>query len=255
MSLRLKDRIRTARRALLAPVNRLYDKYKRKVQSFIVKTVTLHAPASLRTDTAPASNELLLSLYRAVQRPAAVPPARMPAISVGPDRLLIPHPTVDFMYAGVHDLRELPWMLYGNQKERALAALEHHVAPGDVVIHVDARQGFCALASASIVGTTGHIVAVSRHEQDREILELNVETHGLRASVAVSSSLQCLAAMSLSPALLHLPSDYRATSDEIEHIERLLHAHPALRIVRGSDEIALSDLTLAPSEAPILRAA
>lgn len=237
------EQVRRLRRKAFAPVNRFYDRIKRSIQSFIIKTVRTQHPLYGTLESPVMSNELLLSLLKATQRPISVSLWR--AVPFGQDRILVGHPVKNFMLVGLHAPSIAANMIAGSFDAEVLTRIERDVLPGDRVLILNAGQGFSTLAVADAVGPQGAVIAISESHPDRQVLTENVAIHQLSSRVQVFQSLDEVLASRNFPVTVIVAEDVlppeavgRITS-RFPHAKILL-AHGSHTSHLASDSVAAS---------------
>lgn len=201
--MRLKDYLRSLRRRVLSPFNRIERKFKKAAQRFIVKTVEHSYPTEIKPQielptqviapptpmAVPTSDgggtKLLLAFLKASQRNAVSPSKGMEAVALGDGRILVPHPACGFMYSDTSNVRVLPQLVLRSYQEQATIAIEREFKSGDCVLQLGAGQGYHTLAIANRIGKAGRVLALENRPSELALLRTNVEAHCLEDRVHV----------------------------------------------------------------------
>ena len=201
--MRLKEYLRSLRRRVLSPFNRVERKLKKAAKRFIVKTVEhsysteikpqIELPRQAIAPPTPIAvpvidgggTKLLLALLKASQRTVVSASLGMEAVALGDGRMLVPHPTCDFMYSDTSNVRMLPQLVLRSYQEQATIAIEREFKMGDCVIQLGAGQGYHTLAIATSIGKAGRILALENRTSELALLRTNVEAHFLEDRVHI----------------------------------------------------------------------
>src|SRR5262249_943606 len=106
------------------------------------------------------------------------------AISLGPDRLLVPHPVLRFMYVDPTDRVTVPRILLGEYQAGLTNLLKRLVQPDDVIVEIGAHYGFQTLCLAMLVEVgAGKVIAYESNPQSLAVLQDNVAMHHLTSKV------------------------------------------------------------------------
>lgn len=203
--MKLKQRLKRWQRKILAPFDSRLRKLKFSLERFVIKTVTKHGlisqpPSISQVQHIPATlnetggtvihvvepSKQLLALLKTIQRSKCDCQGRssFKGIPLGNGMLLVEHPHAGFMYADTANVALLPNLVMGDYQTDVSMALERSVKPGDLVLHIGAKQGYHLLTLAHLVGPQGHVVSFES-SSDHVALSLNVTAHSLVAQVTV----------------------------------------------------------------------
>jgi precorrin-6B methylase 2 len=194
--------MRKLKRAVKACLKPLYDRLPHDLRTVVHHMVhrlvsTLAAP-TMRVSVAKLAAEVellrgcmvendrvLLALLRSLPAKPALPELRFSPLPVGDQRLLIPHPADSFMYLDTRDVKAAPRLLLDSREQQVPAVLQRLVQPGDVVVEVNAHQGFHTLTLARRATPAGRVIAIEPDPLCRSVLQDNLAVHQLTGAVTV----------------------------------------------------------------------
>lgn len=187
------------------------------------------------------SDRILLALLKSTHMAArgADTPSDFRAVALGNDRLLVPHPALEFMYLHARDVAVVPPVVLNRYETGVQRALERLGDPGAVVLEARARHGFHTLSMARHVTASGRVYA---HEADpalRDVLHDNLTAHHLHSVVEILPasasgqafpSAEVLARLGRTPDLIRLDVGDQI-GPAIAAVLGLLMSHPDTRLL------------------------
>jgi hypothetical protein len=191
-------------------------------------------------DVVQETDRLVLALLKTpaqVVRDPVEPVLRV--IPLGDHRVLTSHPVTSFLYLDTRELRHTPRLLLGDQGPAVLEALGRLVGPGDHVVEIGSGAGYFTLGLAHLVGADGVVYAQETVPDARELLQLNLQAHGLVPPVEMLDTPGALEAVLTDPdrplALVSLASDPAPAL--LPRLLSALERNPSLRILGSIDPL------------------
>lgn len=166
-----------------ATLRRLKEEWARPLavqfRRFLMEPVEQqHDAALIETD------RMLMALF--AHQPARAEPAScsptFPAVNLGHDRLLAPHPIAGFIYLDAADDWVTPRLIAGLYEPGLEIWLQGAIVPETLVIDVGAGAGIETLTAARTLvcdTTAGHVLAIESCAARRRLLESNIRSHRL----------------------------------------------------------------------------
>jgi len=198
-SMKLKSKIRSVARKILAPFKRLGRKIKITGERFVIKTVAKHGLVSYQNTVSQDGTEctlsqplsqgsikVMLAFLQASRPTTSCPVPQFEAIPTSNGRFLVRHPLVGHMFADSADIQALPLLALNQYQEQNTIAIERHCSAGAHVLHLCAGQGFHTLSIADIVGESGKVFVIESRSQWLPTLRMNIDSHKLEHRVFVA---------------------------------------------------------------------
>jgi predicted O-methyltransferase YrrM len=186
------------------------------------------------------TDRLVLALLKTPAQAARHPvEPGLRVVPLGDHRILASHPVTSFLYLDTRELRYTPRLLLGDQGGAVLEALGRLVGPGDHVVEIGSGAGYFTLGLAQLVGPDGAVYAREPDPTAGELLQLNLEAHGLVPPVAVLDTTSALEAVLTDPdqplALVSLASDPPPAL--LPLLVSALERNPSLRVLGAIDPL------------------